>query len=116
MREEGSGTRFAVEKAERRANLKLEVGMELGSNGAIKHGVESGLGLAILSRYAVGLEETTGKLAILDVDGFPIRRQWHIVHLRRNRLASPVAGFIDFLRSGTWGMPGGSSEDDSPEE
>ena len=111
MREDGSGTRFAVEKAARKANVRLEVGMELGSNGAIKHAVESGLGLAILSRYAVGLEETAGKLAILDVDGFPIRRQWHIVHLRRNRLATPVAGFIDFLRSGTWGMPGVVEQD-----
>ena len=106
MREAGSGTRFAVDKAARGAGVRLQVGMELGSNGAIKHGVESGLGLAILSRYAIGLEETAGKLALLDVQGFPIRRQWNIVHLRRNRLATPVAGFIDFLRSGTWGMPG----------
>jgi DNA-binding transcriptional LysR family regulator len=106
MREEGSGTRFEVEKAARRANVRLLVGMELGSNGAIKHAVESGLGLAILSRYAVGLEETAGKLALLDVEGFPLRRQWNIVRLKRNRLAAPVAGFIDFLRSGDWGLPG----------
>ena len=110
MREEGSGTRFAVEKAARRAGVRLQVGMELGSNGAIKHGVESGLGLAILSRYAVGLEETAGKLALLDVEGFPIRRQWNIVHLKRNRLAAPVAGFIEFLHSGSWGMPGAGRE------
>jgi LysR family transcriptional regulator, low CO2-responsive transcriptional regulator len=115
MREEGSGTRYAVEKAARKANVRLEVGMELGSNGAIKHAVESGLGLAILSRYAIGLEKTAGKLALLDVEGFPIRRQWNIVHLKRNRLARPVAGFIDFLRSGTWGMPGVDSDGDSPE-
>lgn len=114
MREEGSGTRFAVEKVARRANVRLQVGMELGSNGAIKHAVESGLGLAILSRFAVGLEETAGKLSVLDVDGFPVRRQWNIVHLKRNRLAAPVAGFIDFLRSGEWGMPAGAFETDSP--
>jgi LysR family transcriptional regulator, low CO2-responsive transcriptional regulator len=113
MREEGSGTRFEVEKAARKANVRLEVGMELGSNGAIKHAVESGLGLAILSRYAVGLEETAGKLALLDVEGFPIRRRWNIVHLKRNRLARPLAEFIDFLRSGTWGMPG-VERDESP--
>jgi LysR family transcriptional regulator, low CO2-responsive transcriptional regulator len=105
MREEGSGTRFAVEKAARRTNVRLQVGMELGSNGAIKHAVESGLGLAILSRYAIGLEETAGKLAILDVEGFPVHRQWNIVHLKRHRLAAPVAGFIEFLRSGEWGLP-----------
>jgi DNA-binding transcriptional LysR family regulator len=115
MREEGSGTRFAVEKAARRANVQLKVGMELGSNGAIKHAVESGLGLAILSRFAVGLEETAGKLALLDVEGFPVRRQWNIVHLKRNRLAAPVAGFIDFLRSGEWGITGGDLKTISPD-
>jgi len=105
MREAGSGTRFAVEKAARRAQVSLQVAMELGSNGAIKHAVESGLGLAILSRYAIGLEEAGGKLAVLNVEGFPIRRQWHIVHLRRRRLAAQVAGFIAFLGSGAWGLP-----------
>jgi len=116
MREEGSGTRFEVEKAARRAKVKLQVEMELGSNGAIKHAVESGLGLAILSRYAIGLEETAGKLAILDVEGFPVHRQWNIVHLKRHRLAAPVAGFIEFLRSGEWGKPAGSPELGSPAE
>jgi LysR family transcriptional regulator, low CO2-responsive transcriptional regulator len=108
MREEGSDTRAVVEKVARRANVRLRVEMALGSNGAIKHAVESGLGLAILSRHAVGLEETAGKLALLDVEGFPVRRQWNIVHLKRNRLAAPVAGFIEFLRSGDWGAAGAS--------
>ena len=115
MREEGSGTRYAVETAARRARVQLQVGMELGSNGAIKHAVESGLGLAILSRFAVGLEETAGKLALLDVEGFPVRRQWNIVHLKRNRMAAPVAAFIDYLRSGEWGIPGGALDPLSPD-
>ena len=42
MREPGSGTRIAVEMASRRAGVSLQVGMELGSNGAIKHAVEAG--------------------------------------------------------------------------
>jgi LysR family transcriptional regulator, low CO2-responsive transcriptional regulator len=100
MREAGSGTRWAVEKAARKAGVELKVAMELGSNGAIKHAVESGLGLAALSRHAIELERSAGALKVLDVEGFPIRRQWHIVHLKRNRLAPPVAGFIEFLRGG----------------
>ncbi|MGH7775921.1 MAG: LysR substrate-binding domain-containing protein, partial [Candidatus Dormibacterales bacterium] len=102
MRETGSGTRWAVEKAIRRAGIRLEIGMELGSNGAIKHAVESGLGLAALSRYAIGLERASGRLVVLDVSGFPVHREWNIVHLRRRRLAGPVQGFIDFLRSDSW--------------
>jgi DNA-binding transcriptional LysR family regulator len=102
LREAGSGTRWAVEKAARRAGVRLLIGMELGSNGAIKHAVESGLGLAVISKYAIALERSNHRLEVLDVEGFPLRRQWHIVHLRRRRLPSAVGAFIEFLRSPAW--------------
>src|SRR5207245_8815139 len=95
MREAASGSRWSLEKAARRAGVKLMVAMELGSNGAIKHAVESGLGLAVISRYACALEFSTGRLVELDVQGFPIRRDWHIVHLRRRKLPAPVHEFIE---------------------
>ena len=51
-----------------------------------------------------------GRLVELDVRGFPIRRDWHIVHLRRRRLPASVLAFIDFLKDTTWlsrnGTPG----------
>ncbi|HVH64021.1 MAG TPA: LysR substrate-binding domain-containing protein [Candidatus Dormibacteraeota bacterium] len=102
MREAASGSRWSLEKAARKAGAKLMVAMELGSNGAIKHAVESGLGLAVLSRYACALELSSGRLVELDVRGFPIRRDWHIVHLRRRRLPAPVKAFIEFLKDTTW--------------
>jgi DNA-binding transcriptional LysR family regulator len=110
MREAGSGTRWAIEKAFRKAGVQVPVGMSLGSNGAIKHAVEGGLGLAAVSRYAIALERSSKRLAVLDVKGFPIRRQWHVVHLRRQRLPAPVSGFIDFIRSNRWpeGTPAGA--------
>ncbi len=102
MREQGSGTRWAVEKAARKAGVALPVAMELGSNGAIKHAVESGLGLAVLSKFAITLERSGGSLVVLDVEGFPIRRQWHVVRLRRSRLPVAVSSFTDFLLAGRW--------------
>jgi DNA-binding transcriptional LysR family regulator len=102
MREPASGSRWSLEKAARKAGAKLHVAMELGSNGAIKHAVESGLGLAVLSRYACALELSSGRLVELDVRGFPIRRDWHIVHLRRRRLPSSVQEFITFLKDPEW--------------
>jgi LysR family transcriptional regulator, low CO2-responsive transcriptional regulator len=108
MREAGSGTRWAVEKAAHRAGVNLRVDMELGSNGAIKHAVESGLGLAVLSRFAIGLESASGGLVVLDVAGFPLRRDWHIVHLRRRKLPNAVAEFIAFLKRGRF-LPRGSA-------
>jgi LysR family transcriptional regulator, low CO2-responsive transcriptional regulator len=112
MREKGSGTRWAVEKQARRVGVTLSVGMELGSNGAIKHAVESGLGVAVLSRYAVGLERESGALVELDVAGFPVRRDWNIVHLRRRRLPSAVVEFIEFLHRGHWKPRGGRGPSD----
>jgi DNA-binding transcriptional LysR family regulator len=108
MREATSGSRWSLEKAARKAGAKLTVAMELGSNGAIKHAVESGLGLAVLSRYACALELSSGRLVELDVRGFPIRRDWHIVHLRKRRLPSSVREFIDFLKDTSWLSRNGS--------
>jgi DNA-binding transcriptional LysR family regulator len=108
MREAASGSRWSLEKAARRAGAKLKVAMELGSNGAIKHAVESGLGLAVISRYACALEFSSGRLVELDVRGFPIRRDWHIVHLRRRKLPASVSAFIEFLKDTSWLSRNGS--------
>ncbi len=115
MREAASGSRWSLEKAARKAGAKLTVAMELGSNGAIKHAVESGLGLAVISRYACALELASGRLVELDVHGFPIRRDWHIVHLRRRKLPSSVLAFMAFLKDTSWlsrnGSPGATPSD-----
>jgi DNA-binding transcriptional LysR family regulator len=102
MREATSGSRWSLEKEARKAGAKLVAAMELGSNGAIKHAVESGLGLAVISRYACALELASGRLVELHVRGFPIRRDWHIVHLRRRKLPASVIAFIDFLKGTSW--------------
>ena len=102
MREATSGSRWSLEKEARKSGAKLVAAMELGSNGAIKHAVESGLGLAVISRYAIALEVASGRLVELKVSGFPIRRDWHIVHLRRRKLPAPVIAFIDFLKGKSW--------------
>lgn len=108
MREQASGSRWSLEKAARKAGARLTVAMELGSNGAIKHAVESGLGLAVISRYACALEVSSGRLVELDVKGFPIRRDWHIVHLRKRRMPLSVKAFIDFLKDTSWISRNGS--------
>ncbi len=108
MREAASGSRWSLEKAARKAGAKLQVAMELGSNGAIKHAVESGLGLAVISRYACALEFASGRLVELDVRGFPIRRDWHIVYLRERKLPASVNAFIEFLKGTSWLSRNGS--------
>ncbi|MGH7918396.1 MAG: LysR substrate-binding domain-containing protein [Candidatus Dormibacteraceae bacterium] len=102
MREPQSGTRIAVEQLAMKEGVTLQVAMELGSNGAIKHAVEGGLGVAVLSRHAVTLERSAGGLVVVDVEGFPIRREWGYVLLRRRHMPSVLREFVDFLARLEW--------------
>ncbi|HFQ14954.1 MAG TPA: LysR family transcriptional regulator [Rhodobacteraceae bacterium] len=99
IREPGSGTRAALERFFRAHRLKLATSMELGGLETIKHGVRAGLGLGLLQRGAIDMEVEHGKLAILDVEGLPIMRQWFIVSRRGKRL-SPAARMFKTLLTG----------------
>jgi DNA-binding transcriptional LysR family regulator len=79
LRETGSGTRLAAEEFWRQAGLSLDDAIELGSDSAIKQVVMAGLGVAILSRQAIELELSVGRLAVLPVQGLPLHRQWFLV-------------------------------------
>lgn len=105
MREPASDTRQCVEELARHQGVDLQVGMQLGSNGAIKHAVEGGLGVAVLSRHAVTLERSAHSLVVVDVEGFPIRRKWGYVLLRRRHMPSALQEFIEFLPGLTWLPP-----------
>jgi len=97
LREQESGTRLDLEQHFVRVGLPLRTGLELGSIEAIKEGVAAGLGIAVLSRESIALEVANGDLAILDVEGFPLKREWHIVHLKGRRLSKATATLWDFL-------------------
>lgn len=97
LREEGSGTRAAIENAMQEAEVPLHVSMHMGNNSAIKQGVAAGLGIALISRVALDMELETSRLVILDVEGFPIMRQWRIVHLKDKHLSATAQAFKAFL-------------------
>ncbi len=100
QREAGSGTRATVERFFNAAGVQIHVGMELGSNSAIKQAVANDLGIAVVSRHAVELEVAAGRLTILDVQGFPLLRHWHVVHRRSKHLPPAALAFKRFLISG----------------
>jgi DNA-binding transcriptional LysR family regulator len=90
VREPGSGTRAATERVFARLGRRLHAAMELGSSGAIKQAVAAGLGITVISRWAIEQELQLGRLVVLDVEGFPLERRWSLVNLRARRL-SPAA-------------------------
>jgi LysR family transcriptional regulator, low CO2-responsive transcriptional regulator len=99
MREPGSGTRMATENYFAEQGIRPRIRMELGSNEAIKQAIDAGLGISILSRHTLGFDGESGRLAILDVEGFPIPWQWYVGHARGKRLSVVARAFLEFLRN-----------------
>src|SRR5581483_4320370 len=97
LREVGSGTRAALETVFQEAGVPLHVSMQVGNNSAIKQGVAAGLGIALISRVALDMELETNRLVILDVEGFPIMRQWRLVHLKDKNLSATARAFKHFI-------------------
>ena len=67
------------------------------SNQAIKHAVEAGLGLGIVSIHTLELELEAGRLITLDVEDFPILRHWYVVHRKGKRLSPVAEAFKEFV-------------------
>ncbi|WP_295583366.1 LysR family transcriptional regulator [uncultured Lamprocystis sp.] len=97
MRETGSGTRLAMERFFKEQGMPIRHGMQMTRNEAVKQAVRSGLGLSVVSLHTIELELETGRLKILDVAGFPLLRQWHLVYRRAKRLSPAARAFRDFV-------------------
>jgi DNA-binding transcriptional LysR family regulator len=96
-REPGSGTRNAAERHFLRLGVEFHSVMEMSSNEAIKQAVEAGLGLGILSLHTLELELAIRRLVTLDVESFPIMRQWFVVHRKGKRLSAVAQSFLAFI-------------------
>lgn len=96
LREPGSGIRDATLKAFDEIGVRPNVRMELGSNEAIKHAIVGGLGLSVQSLHTLTLEGPDGPVAILDVEGFPIMRQWYLVHPKGKELSLVARAFLEY--------------------
>ncbi len=99
IREPGSGTRGLLERLFAEHRLPLNVSMEMPSNETIKQAVQAGMGISLLSLHTIGLELKTRRLVALDVQGLPIVRDWHVVHLAAKRLSPVAQAFRTFLLS-----------------
>ena len=87
MREKESLTRLATELQFAQAGVPIPTSLELGNIEATKEGVAAELGIAVLPQESVALELAHGDLVELDVQGFPLQRQWYIVHVKERRLS-----------------------------
>jgi DNA-binding transcriptional LysR family regulator len=89
LRERGSGTRMAIDAHFKRSRFKPNLRLELGSNEAIKEAVAGDLGVSIVSSHALHGQAAEHGVTVLNVAGFPIESQWHIVRQKGKQL-SPI--------------------------
>jgi DNA-binding transcriptional LysR family regulator len=97
VREEGSGTRAAMQRLFDDNHATLNIVMAMPSNETIKQAVMAGMGLSFLSLRTVRHELASGHLVVLDVQGLPQVNQWFVTHLRSKKLSPAAKAFKGFL-------------------
>lgn len=98
VRESGSGSLLALERHCQLQRLTIPPKMELGSNDAVKHSVMAGLGVAVLPKLSILSELELGRLYIVNVEGFPLRRSWSVVHPQSKHLTPMMRAFLDYIQ------------------
>ena len=97
LREEGSGTRAALEKFLLQARVEPRVTMEMASNETIKQAVIAGMGLSFLSLHTLGLELDNQLIELLPIEGAPVVRAWNVVHTLAKLLSPAAEAFRYFV-------------------
>lgn len=98
LREEGSGTRLAMEEFITRNRLSINRRMELTSNEAVKQAVMAGLGYSIMPHIGIKRELQHGDLRIIPVAGLPIRNTWRLIWPKGKQHSPVAAAFVEFVR------------------
>ena len=83
LRESGSGTRQAFDRAMQGILSDLRIDLELQHTEAIKRAVEAGLGIGCLSRICLQDAFDRGTLAPLSIPGRDFKREWYLITHRK---------------------------------
>jgi DNA-binding transcriptional LysR family regulator len=99
LREAGSATRAAVAHHLKKADLEVEAVMEMENPESVKKAVQSGLGIAFISKFAVETELKAKSLVAIGVNGLHINRELKIVYRKDKHLGRAAQTFIEMARS-----------------
>lgn len=100
IREIGSGTREATEKVFTGLNIHPKEIMEFGSTQIIKESVEAGLGISLLSHWAIRKEVKMGKMKLLLLESGPVLRDFSLIIPSTPFHTKAAEVFLDLLRGG----------------
>lgn len=102
FREGGSGTRQMIEKYLAMHGLApqaMRISMVLGSTEAIKEAVENGLGVSIVSRWAVRKEIKYGSLSFLKIKEQKMMREFSLIANKSAVMTHAADEFLTYLKS-----------------
>ena len=97
IREEGSGTRMMMEKLFSKANIQPKIGMELGTNEAVKQAIMADIGISLVSELSLTSELQLKKISILNVEGLPVKTNWNAIYRKSRRIHPVTEHFLNFL-------------------
>jgi len=100
FREPGSATQAAVSAALNDIGIEVESVMEADNPGVAKQAVQSGLGIAFLSHFAIRTELRAKTLKAVKVQGLDIKRELKIVHRKDKHLSRAARELIETAHSG----------------
>ena len=98
LRERGSGTRAAFDRACAMANLDIEIRLELEHTEGIKRAVESGLGVGCISKLALREAFRRGSLVQLETPYLDLHRRFCLIRHRDKYLTPGLQHFLDLCR------------------
>jgi DNA-binding transcriptional LysR family regulator len=105
LREPGSGTRATTDALLAELDIAPPT-LVVGSNGAIRESARVGLGVTLVSRDGVADELAAGKLAVIDVAGTPLHRDWYLI-AQPGALVPPAARLVGHaIAAGGFRRPG----------
>lgn len=98
FREQGSGTRQAMQKFIEKNDIKVLKKMELTSNEAVKQAVMAGLGYSVMPLIGIKNELKSGALQIIPMKGLPITTMWSMIWLKQKRHTHVAAALLDYVQ------------------
>ena len=100
VREKGSGTREAADNLFQQFDILPTDTLTFSSTQPIKETIEAGLGISLLSKWAIQKELHNGELKTIDIKGLPFTRLFSIVTMSPFQTKA-LQVFIDLLRNKT---------------
>ncbi len=97
LREPESGTRSIVLAALERAHVPMRRSLSIDGTEVIKQVVAEGLGIAVVSRFAIADQLATGRLVVLNVDGLRVQRPFNRLALHSRRPSTAANAFYELI-------------------